>query len=448
MNELKGLFLEGGQANGHKADILEKIWADWEKFASYAFNKSHATCYSWVAFQTAYLKANYPAEYMAAVLSRNLSDIAKLSNYMDECKAMHIIVKGPDINESFSEFSVNAAGDIRFGLSAIKGVGKNVVEGIIAARAKGGKFESVYDLVERVPSGTLNRRVLESLALAGALDCFSDIKREDYFEKNAKDESFSELLLRYGQQYQNAQQDRTASLFGFDDSFSDTEARPAVIPAIAWFDVVKLEKERELVGMYLSAHPLDRFYIELNHGCTTIKDKDELEAKEGAEVTFGGMVVAYTEKTSQRGGKFGVLKIEDYTGSTEIALFGKQFIDFAKFGVIGTPVLVTGRWGKKYNSDELRFNITDMCLLEDRKGTLIKGLTIKTDTGEDKELLRSVLLDNIKNTTKDGCMLNFRIFDPEIHRAITMTSAFKISIDKKFLQSLDELEVDYEVMRS
>jgi len=448
MNELKGLFMEGGKSNGHDPEVLEKIWADWEKFASYAFNKSHATCYSWVAFQTAYLKANYPAEYMAAVLSSNLSDITKLTNYMDECKAMHIVVKGPDINESFSEFAVNEKGDIRFGLSAIKGIGKNVVDGIIAIRSKGGKFKSIYDLVERVPSGTLNRRVLESLALAGALDCFTDIKREDYFEKNAKDESFSELLLHYGQQYQNAQQDRTASLFGFDDSFSDTEARPAVIPAISWLDVVRLEKERELVGMYLSAHPLDRFYMELNHGCTTIKDKEEMDAKEGMEVTFGGMVVSFQTKPSARGGNFGVMKIEDFTGSTEIVLFGKQYIEFSKFGEVGTPLLVTGRWMKRYNSEELRFNVTNIQLLEDIKGKLINGITIKTDTAGNKEVLGSVLMENIKNATRDGGILNFRIFDGDINRSVSLTSEYKINVDKKLLQSLDELEVDYEIIRN
>ncbi len=448
MNELKGLFLEGGQANGHDPQILEKIWADWEKFASYAFNKSHATCYSWVAFQTAYLKANYPAEYMAAVLSRNLSDIAKLTNYMDECKAMHIIVKGPDINESYSEFAVNDKGDIRFGLSAIKGVGKNVVDGIIAERTRGGRFESVYDLVERVPGGTLNRRVLESLALAGALDCFTDIKREDYFEKNAKDESFSELLLRYGQQYQNAKQDRTASLFSFDDSFSDTEARPQVIPAISWLDVERLEKERDLVGMYLSAHPLDRYYMELNYGCTTIKDKDEFEAKDGAEITFGGMVIAFQEKPSQRGGHYGIMKIEDFTGTTEVMLFGKQFIDFGRYGVVGTPVLVTGRWAKKYNSDDLRFNVVNMRLLEEVKGSLVSGITIKIDTAANNDMLASLLQDSIKNTTKDGANLNFRIFDPGINRSVSLTSGYKIGVDRHLLQSLDDIEVAYDVMRS
>lgn len=268
MNALKAKFLEGGQKNGHDPKVLEKIWADWEKFASYAFNKSHATCYSWVAFQTAYLKANYPAEYMAAVLSRNLADITKLTTFMDECKAMHINVKGPDVNESYAAFSVNKEGEIRLGMAAIKGIGVNVVNEIVRARNNGGPFKDIYDFVERVDRSAINRRVMENLALAGAFDCFTDFKREDYFSTNAKDESFAELLVRYGQNYQNDKSKNENSLFGgFDDELT-TAGRPQVKPALPWVNMVKLEKERDLIGMYLSGHPLDPYYIELNYGCS------------------------------------------------------------------------------------------------------------------------------------------------------------------------------------
>ncbi|WP_303440348.1 DNA polymerase III subunit alpha, partial [uncultured Muribaculum sp.] len=339
MNALKAKFLEGGQANGHKPEILEKIWADWEKFASYAFNKSHATCYSWVAFQTAYLKANYPAEYMAAVLSRNLSDINKLTGFMDECKAMHINVKGPDVNESFSAFGVNKDGDIRFGMAAIKGVGLNVVNDIIAARNEGGPFTSIYDFVERVNRGSINRRIIENLALAGAFDCFTELKREDFFETNAKDETFTEQLVKYAQSYQNAKNNQENSLFGdFDDSIN-TAGRPPVKPAVPWVDSIKLERERELVGMYLSAHPLDPYYIELKYGCMSIKDYIEEGPVEGRELTLGGMVTEYTVRQGNSG-NFGILKIEDYSGSTEMRLFGQDFIDYGKYGVIGTPLLI------------------------------------------------------------------------------------------------------------
>jgi len=449
MNELKAKFIEGGVANGHNPEVLKSIWADWEKFASYAFNKSHATCYSWVAYQTAYLKANYPSEYMAAVLSRNLSDINKLTSFMDECKSMRIAVKGPDINESFSAFAVNAQGDIRFGLSAIKGIGKSIVDAIVKVRSEGGRFESIYDLVERVPTGILNRRVIESLALAGAFDCFQDIKREDYFHRNMRDESFSELLLRYGQQFQNAKQEQTASLFGFDESFSDTAARPAVTPAVAWMDIVRLEKERELVGMYLSAHPLDPYYMEIKYGCTScIKDLTDETPVENQEMTFAGMVVDYMSKPSQRGGNFGIMKIEDYSATTELRLFGQQYIDFNKFGEIGTPIIVTGRWQKRFNSSELRFNITNIRLLEEVKGQMVSGLTISTDMSSMTDSLKDILLDRIKNTTSGGVNLNFKVFDPSINRSVTLNSQYKMDIDRSFLEELENMEVSYDIVRA
>lgn len=258
MNALKAKFLEGGQANGHKKEVLEKIWADWEKFASYAFNKSHATCYSWVAFQTAYLKANYPAEYMAAVLSRNLADITKLTNFMDECKSMKIDVLGPDVNESFSAFGVNKDGNIRFGLAAIKGVGVNVVAEIIRARNEGGTFTDIYDFMERVDRSAINRRTLENLANAGAFDCFTDIKREDYFEPNSKGETFAELLVRYGQNYQNDKSKNENSLFGdFDDNLT-AAGRPPVKPAPEIPLAVKLERRRSLSGCIFQPTRLTR----------------------------------------------------------------------------------------------------------------------------------------------------------------------------------------------
>ena len=444
MNELKGKFIEGGTANGHKEEVLKKIWADWEKFASYAFNKSHATCYSWVAFQTAYLKANYPAEYMAAVLSRNRNDITKLTNFMDECKSLHIQVKGPDINESFGDFGVNSKGDIRFGLAAIKGVGENVAEVIIATRAQGGPFTSIYDFVERVPLATLNRRTFESLALAGAFDCFEGLQREDFFEKNNKDESLSEQLLRYGQLYQKASQEQTASLFGDEDISLNTAGRPAIHPAIPWFDVVRLEKERDLVGMYLSAHPLDPYYMELTHGCsTTVKDFSEKNnIVEDRDMTFGGMVIAYEERPSKKGGMYGRIKFEDYTGSAELMLFGKDYINYANFGKIGTPIYVTGRYTKGYNN-ELRFKISDIKLLSDIKGRLVNSVTITLDKSDVNDGLINALMEHVNESTTDRGTLNFRLYDGEANRTILMTSDIRIPLNRKLASMLDEMEIEY-----
>ena len=446
MNALKAKFLEGGQANGHKPEILEKIWADWEKFASYAFNKSHATCYSWVAFQTAYLKANYPAEYMAAVLSRNLSDINKLTGFMDECKAMHINVKGPDVNESFSAFGVNKDGDIRFGMAAIKGVGLNVVNDIIAARNEGGPFTSIYDFVERVNRGSINRRIIENLALAGAFDCFTDLKREDFFETNAKDETFTEQLVKYAQSYQNAKNNQENSLFGdFDDSIN-TAGRPPVKPAVPWVDSIKLERERELVGMYLSAHPLDPYYIELKYGCMSIKDYIEEGPVEGRELTLGGMVTEYTVRQGNSG-NFGILKIEDYSGSTEMRLFGQDFIDYGKYGVIGTPLLIHGRYGRRFRNSDVRFQITGIKLLEEAKGQLVNGITININADKVTENFHGIINDMIKSSTTNRGDLFLRVRDTELNRSVKLASGVKIPITKNLLDTLDEMEMDYEVMR-
>ena len=446
MMALKEKFLKGGQANGHKPEVLEKIWADWEKFASYAFNKSHATCYSWVAFQTAYLKANYPAEYMAAVLSRNLNDITKLTNFMDECKSMHISVKGPDVNESFSAFGVNKEGDIRFGLAGIKGVGANVVNAIINARNEGGQFTSIYDFVERVDKSAINRRTLENLAVAGAFDCFMpDIKREDFFEQNQRGETLSELLARYGQNYQNSKDSQENSLFGGFEENLNIAGRPQIKPAIAWADIAKLDKERELVGMYLSGHPLDPYYIEIKYGCShSLKEFSEEEPVENREYLLGGMVIDYTIKQGRKG-NFGILKIEDFTGTTEFALFGQDFIDYGKFGIAGTPVLIRGRYGRRFANSDIRFQITGMSLLEQSKGHLIDGITISVNAEMLNENLHGVLNDLIKSSLENRANLFFRIKDSELNRSLKLAAGVKIPINRHLINTLEDMELDFEI---
>lgn len=449
MNHLKGKFLEGGQANGHDPKTLEKIWADWEKFASYAFNKSHATCYSWVAFQTAYLKANYPSEYMAAVLSRNLTDITKLTGFMDECKAMRIAVKGPDVNESFSKFGVNAKGDIRFGLSAIKGIGPNVVEDIIKARNAGGKFKDIFDFVERVPAGVVNRRVMESLAISGAFDCFPELQREDYLDLNSKGEALSEQLLRYGAQFQQAQARQEASLFSFDDLTSNNASRPELRHAVPWVPELKYSKERDLVGMYLSGHPLDPFYMEVKYGSTcSIQEVKEMHLVDGVAVAFGCMVSAYETRQSKNGSQYGIIKFEDYSDSMEMRLFGRQLMDFGKFGVVGTPVMVKAKCQKRYNSDEVVLNIEHITLLEDYKGRLVNGITINAAVTQVDEDFQKMLLDHKKSSTQHLGSLNLRIYDPAINRSVLMQSGMRIPINRKLVEQLDGLELDYTVEAS
>lgn len=445
MNALKAKFLEGGQANGHKKEVLEKIWADWEKFASYAFNKSHATCYSWVAFQTAYLKANYPAEYMAAVLSRNLADITKLTNFMDECKSMKIDVLGPDVNESFSAFGVNKDGNIRFGLAAIKGVGVNVVAEIIRARNEGGTFTDIYDFMERVDRSAINRRTLENLANAGAFDCFTDIKREDYFEPNSKGETFAELLVRYGQNYQNDKSKNENSLFGdFDDNLT-AAGRPPVKPAPEIPLAVKLEKEKELVGMYLSANPLDPYYVELQYGCMTLKDfsSEENDIVLGKEITLGGMVTEFSVKQGKKG-PFGIMKVEDYSGPAEFMMFGNDFLSFQKFGVPGTIVRIVGKYENIY--DRVRFKIINISLMEDVKKDLVSRITIDVSADRLNENLHNVIKDYVHPKPGEGRQLFFRVREPELNRSVRLSAAVSVSLERKFLKALSDMNLEYDIV--
>ena len=446
MNELKTLFLEGGQKNGHKADVLEKIWADWEKFASYAFNKSHATCYSWVAFQTAYLKANYPAEYMAAVLSRNRNDSEKMSGFIDECKKMHIPVKGPDVNESFATFGVNAKGDIRFGLAALKGIGENVAAEILAARKKGGPFESIFDFIERVPSSALNRRIIDTMAMAGAFDCFSnEIQREDFFETDSRGLTFSEALVKYGQLYQNDQQNRGMSLFGDDMDTMSTAGRPTIVPGLRWVDAVRLEKEREIVGTYHSANPLDPFFMELHYGTTDLKTFAEKEPVENDEYTLGGMVVDFQSRPSKRGGNFGILKIQDYTGASEFMLFGQDYIDYHNYGVAGTPILIRGTYCRRFQNSDVKFKITSIRLLQELKGNVVDGVIINVGTDSLTEALHGVLVEHAKSTDQDLGALNFSVRDPQSGRHVKLTSSLRIPINKDLVERLENLEIDFTI---
>ena len=449
MNELKALFLEGGQANGHDPKVLEKIWADWEKFASYAFNKSHATCYSWVAFQTAYLKANYPAEYMAAVLSRNRSDIEKLSGFIDECKKMHIPVKGPDVNESFAEFGVNSHGDIRFGLAALKGIGENVAAEILAARRKDGPFKSIYDFVERVTPSVLNRRIIDTLAAAGAFDCFSDqIQREDFFEPNPRGETFSEALLRYGQLFQADKMNQSMSLFGDDEAANATAGRPPIIPAVRWVDAVKLEKEREIVGTYHSANPLDPFFMELRFGTMSLKTFSELTPTEGTDIMLGGMVLDFTSRPSKKGGNFGILKIQDYSGSAEFMLFGQDYIDYHNYGVPGTPVLIRGSFSRRFQNSEIRFKVNSVQLLNDIKGHMISGVTINVTANMLNEMLHGVLSEHIRTQSEEMGHLRFRIQDPQSGRSVTLDTSLKIPVNKELVEKLEDLDIDFRIDRA
>lgn len=401
VDQMKPLFIAGGEKNGHDAKILEKIWSDWEKFASYAFNKSHATCYSWVAYQTAYLKAHYPAEYMAALMTRRFSDIGEITKLMEECKSMGIPTLGPDVNESYVEFGVNKKGEIRFGLSAIKGMGSAAADAIVKERQANGPYKDIYDFVERVNLRDVNRKALESLALSGGFDCFSLI-REQYFAANNKGDVFLDILIRFGQQYQMDKSSAANSLFG-EMQADIAIVVPPVPQAEAWSSIEKLYKEKELVGIYLSAHPLDDYSLILNKMCNTtcaeVGDRDLREQLASREdITFGGIVTKVTQRFSKRGEPFGVVTIEDFNGPGELALFGEEWGRWNGRLTEGCSVFVTAKCSKKYqNSQYYSLTISNIEYLQTVKDNRIERFTISVNS----DVINDVTVDDILSMITD-----------------------------------------------
>ena len=353
VDAMKPKFIEGGKKNGHDPAVLEKIWGDWEKFASYAFNKSHATCYSWVAYQTAYLKAHHPAEYMAAVMSRNLDNITEITKLMDECKAMGIPTLGPDVNESWQKFSANHHGEIRFGISAIKSVGGAAADVIIEEREKNGPYKNIFDFIQRVNLSACNRKCVESLVLSGGFDSFGSMKREDFFAKNTKGETFIETLIRYGQLYQNEMAQARNSLFGGDNSVEI--ATPPIIKGEQWSDIERLNKEREYVGIYLSAHPLDEYRIVLDNLCNTkcaeLNDLSTLSDRE--DIIFGGIVTSNQQKYTKNGKPCGFVNIEDYNGTGQLAFFGEDWGKWNGMLIVGSSVYITAKCVPRFRDSNL-----------------------------------------------------------------------------------------------
>ena len=353
VDAMKPKFIEGGKKNGHDPAVLEKIWGDWEKFASYAFNKSHATCYSWVAYQTAYLKAHHPAEYMAAVMSRNLDNITEITKLMDECKAMGIPTLGPDVNESWQKFSANHHGEIRFGISAIKSVGGAAADVIIEEREKNGPYKNIFDFIQRVNLSACNRKCVESLVLSGGFDSFGSMKREDFFAKNTKGETFIETLIRYGQLYQTEMAQARNSLFGGDNAVEI--ATPPIIKGEQWSDIERLNKEREYVGIYLSAHPLDEYRIVLDNLCNTkcseLNDISTLSDRE--DIILGGIVTSNQQKYTKNGKPCGFVNIEDYNGTGQLAFFGEDWGKWNGMLIVGSSVYITAKCVPRFRDSNL-----------------------------------------------------------------------------------------------
>ena len=446
MTALKEKFLAGGKQNGYQEKILNKIWADWEKFASYAFNKSHATCYSWVAYQTAWLKANYPSEYMAAVLSNNLNNITEITKFMDECKAMGMNVLCPDVNESFLKFSVNSEGDVRFGLAAIKSVGQGAANDIIAEREKNGPYSDIFDFVERVNLSSCNKKTIEALALAGAFDSLPGIHREQFFATNSKGEEFMETLIRYGSKYQMDKQGAMVSLFGDDTSFQI--ARPEIPQAARWSDLERLNKERELIGIYLSAHPLDDYEFILKYVCNADTVRlQELEPLNGMEITFGGIITMVREGQTKRGSPYTIFKIEDYAGSYEMALFSEDSVNFGRYARIGLSIYIEGKvQPKRYRENELEVKITSISLLSEVKDKLVSKITLQMPLSKLDDTTVAELSALIKNNSGNS-LLYFQIIGEERHMNIQLFSRpAKIRVNKHLVDTLrDELDIDFKI---
>ncbi len=447
VDAMKPKFIEGGKKNGHDPKVLEKIWADWEKFASYAFNKSHATCYSWVAYQTAYLKAHYPAEFMAGNMSRCISDITKITKLMSECQAMGIPCLGPDVNESQRKFSANKKGEIRFGLSAIKGMGEAAAINIIEEREKNGPYKDIYDFVQRVNLSAVNRKALESLALSGGLDNFG-IRRESYFGETPKG-TFIEILLRYGQTYQQEQNQMQNSLFG--DMGGVEIATPKPPEAEQWSTIELLKKERDLVGIYLSAHPLDEYSVVLNSMCNLrcdqlTRDMDKQEMAKTAELTFGGIVSSVTSRFTKNNKPFGIVTIEDFNGQGELALFGDEWTKWQHMLKEEYIVYITATMRQRFANapNSLELVIKSVEFMNDVKDKRIERFTIYIDS----TLLHNSRMNDLEVLLKSNpgnVPLYFNIHDSEHNTDLTLLS-HNTTIDpsKKLLNFLDDLNNETE----
>jgi DNA polymerase-3 subunit alpha len=441
MDELEVKFKEGCLRNGIPKKKIEKIWTDWKAFAEYAFNKSHSTCYAYVSYQTAYLKANYPAEFMAAVLSRNISDIKKIGQFMDECRRMNIQVLGPDVNESNVRFTVNDRGDIRFGLGAIKGVGENAVKSIIEDRKKKGPFRDIYDFVERNDLHQVNRKNIEGLAIAGALDCFREYSRSQYLETVEEEEaSFVEKLIKYGNKIQYERNTPQQNLFG--ESSAITVSRPEAPDLPEWDDTTKCRKEKELIGIYLTSHPLDRFRLEIDSfGQNTLHELSDLQAFRGKDVIFCGMVKTVRDGVDQwRNKPYLLARLEDYTDTYDIRLKNDDYVNFKQYFLPDVALMIrasVNEWSPKNEPQKkiysLRIKMVHM--LADVRDKLVRSVSLDIDINRISETLISEI-DRF-TVKENGKALKFHVHDPESQLNVRLFSRNKqVALTDEFIHYL------------
>ncbi|MCW3120135.1 MAG: polymerase subunit alpha [Chitinophagaceae bacterium] len=453
LDKMKSQFVNGATKKGYAADTLEKIWTDWEAFAQYAFNKSHSTCYAYVAYQTAYLKTHYPSEYMAAVLN-NAGSIEKITFFMEECKRMGLKVLGPDVNESLKGFAVNKNGEIRFGLGGLKGVGEAAVESIIDERAKGGSFSSIFDFIKRINQRTVNKKTLESLAYAGAFDCYPAYHRAQYFYMPEGDTSTGlEKIVRFGNIYQTQINGNSNTLFGDLPAVMDIQP-PKIADCPHWPLITQLDHEKEVTGMFLSGHPLDHHKFEMKHyGITRIFDFNEfkesvkLQPNPGRMFRMLGLVADAQHRIAKNGNKYGNFVIEDYSGKTEIALFREDYMKFSPLLQPGSSILITGYFKQSYNQDEYRFNVGGILLAETIKRSLTKQLSIESHPQFINADMISFLERNLKQFP-GNTLLKISLTEQSSNMKISLVGAGKgVEMNDELIDFLENKpELDVQVM--
>jgi DNA polymerase-3 subunit alpha len=450
LDKMKPQFIEQAGERGHDKDKLEKIWKDWEAFASYAFNKSHSTCYAWIAYQTAYLKAHYPAEYMAAVLSNNMNDIKQVTFFMEECKRMRLDVLGPDINESYYKFSVNKDNAVRFGMGAIKGVGHGAVITIVKNRKEDGHYKSIFDFAKRIDLRAANKKAFENLALAGGFDCFKETHRAQYFHDDGDGITFLEKAIKYGAKHQENENSAQVSLFG---EASDVQiAEPLVPPCEEWGTMEKLAREKEVVGIYISGHPLDDFRIEMKTFCNAnLALLRDLEPYVNRELTFGGVVTDVQHRVSKQGKGWALFTIEDYTDSFEFRIFGEEYLKFRHFllknSFVYVKIFIREGWVNREtgNKSDPRVQFNSFQLLHDVMDVYAKKLSIQLQISDLQETRISKLKD-IFTMHKGDNLLNFIIYDTEEQIKLNMSSRRqKVKISQELLDELENNDVHYKL---
>jgi len=443
--EMKPKFLAGGEKNGHKKEILEKIWKDWEAFAAYAFNKSHSTCYAYIAYQTAYLKAHYPAEYMASVLSNNMRDIKAITFFMEEAKRMGIEVLGPDVNESYLKFSVNKDGAIRFGMAAIKGMGAKAVEAIISERKENGNFTSIFDMAKRVDLRAASKKAFDGLAISGGFDSFENVQnRSQYYAEDEKGQTILDKAVRFGNRYQENKNSAQISMFGETSEVQFDE--PLIPPCEEWNIMERLSKEKEAIGMYISGHPLDDYKTEMDHFCNAdLRSLHDLDALVGKELTFGGIVLGVQHRISKNGKGWASFFMEDYYESHEFRIFGEDYLKFKHFLIPNAFLHIKISIRQGWNNGSARMSYSSIQMLQDILSKMAKKITVYVDVDTlTKDTIAK--LDDITVRYEGKHALHFLIYDIEKKIKVNMPSRTrKVHISTEYLKEMNENKFKYKI---